>query len=118
MATDVIRAEEPRVATPDFSLEGKTALVTGGSRGIGKAVALTLAAHGADVGVTCFTGCKFAEDVRAQLRDAGARARIHAAFARPAARIGDGAAGLPDFRMVLEPVRRHSHTLPAMSYRP
>jgi dehydrogenase/reductase SDR family protein 4 len=36
----------------EFSLEGKIALVTGGSRGIGKAVALGLARDGADVAVT------------------------------------------------------------------
>ncbi len=35
-----------------FSLEGKTALVTGGSRGIGEATAITLARAGADVAVT------------------------------------------------------------------
>lgn len=35
-----------------FSLEGKVALVTGGSRGIGEATAITLARAGADVAVT------------------------------------------------------------------
>ncbi len=35
-----------------FSLEGKTALVTGGSRGIGEAVAIAFARAGADVAVT------------------------------------------------------------------
>ncbi len=34
-----------------FSLSGKTALVTGGSRGIGFAVAKGLAEHGADVAI-------------------------------------------------------------------
>ena len=62
----------------DFSLEGKTALVTGGSRGIGKAIAIALASRGADVGLTCFTGCKFAEDVRSQVRDLGRRAEYFA----------------------------------------
>lgn len=33
----------------DFSIEGKTAIVTGAARGIGKAIALTLAEAGADV---------------------------------------------------------------------
>jgi len=37
---------------PQFSLEGKVALVTGGSRGIGQATAITLAQAGADVAVT------------------------------------------------------------------
>src|ERR1017187_10499678 len=34
---------------PDFSVEGKVALVTGAARGIGRACALTLAAAGADL---------------------------------------------------------------------
>ena len=38
---------------PQFSLEGKKALVTGGGTGIGHAIALTLADAGADVAVTC-----------------------------------------------------------------
>jgi 3-oxoacyl-[acyl-carrier protein] reductase len=49
---------------PDFcSLEGKTALVTGGSRGIGRAIALEVARAGADVTVAYRSGRDEAEAV-------------------------------------------------------
>jgi NAD(P)-dependent dehydrogenase (short-subunit alcohol dehydrogenase family) len=40
------------VDTSQFTLEGKTALITGGSRGIGESTALAFARAGADVAVT------------------------------------------------------------------
>jgi len=40
------------MGVPNFSLEGKVALITGGSRGIGRSIALAFAHAGADVAVT------------------------------------------------------------------
>jgi len=60
-----------RTADSFASLEGKTALVTGGSRGIGRAIALELARAGADVTLSYRSGKDEAEEVA---REAGARA--------------------------------------------
>lgn len=48
-------------------LEGKIALVTGGSRGIGKAIALALAAAGADIAFTFKTSSDAAEQVKKEI---------------------------------------------------
>ena len=44
-------------------LNGKTALVTGGSRGIGRAIALKLASQGADIAVIYAAGAEKAQQV-------------------------------------------------------
>ena len=56
------------------SLSGKTALVTGGSRGIGRAIALTLAKAGAQVLVHYSASPKEANAVVAEITQAGGRA--------------------------------------------
>jgi 3-oxoacyl-[acyl-carrier protein] reductase len=56
------------------SLNGKTALVTGASRGMGRASALALAAAGAQVLVHYSRGAKEAEGVVAWIRKGGGRA--------------------------------------------
>jgi NAD(P)-dependent dehydrogenase (short-subunit alcohol dehydrogenase family) len=57
-------------------LSGKTALVTGASRGIGRASALALAQGGAQVLVHYGRGKAEAEGVAAQIRNAGGRAEV------------------------------------------
>src|ERR1700684_3417714 len=64
------------------NLSGKTALVTGASRGIGRASALALAKAGAQVLVHYSTGEKAAAAVVAEVRQAGGRAEKVAADLR------------------------------------
>lgn len=64
------------------NLSGKTALVTGASRGIGRASALALAKAGAQVLVHYSSGEKAAAAVVAEIREAGGRAEKVAADLR------------------------------------
>lgn len=57
-----------------MTLEGKTALVTGGSRGIGRAIALELARQGADVAINYARNAEAATQVVAEIEALGRRA--------------------------------------------
>ncbi|MBM4432356.1 MAG: SDR family NAD(P)-dependent oxidoreductase, partial [Chloroflexi bacterium] len=74
------RASRPRSVTcsaaskePKMVLEGKVALVTGGGQGLGRTLALGLAAAGADVVVAQRTVSRV-EAVAAEIQDLGRRA--------------------------------------------
>ena len=62
-----------------FSLAGRTALITGSSRGIGRALALGFAQHGADVAIHCRSTIDRARQVAADVAAAGARSCVVAA---------------------------------------
>ncbi|MCH3914793.1 MAG: 3-oxoacyl-[acyl-carrier-protein] reductase [Acidaminococcaceae bacterium] len=57
-----------------MALEGKVALVTGASRGIGRAIALTLAKNGADVAINFAGNVAAAEEVAKEITDMGRKA--------------------------------------------
>jgi NAD(P)-dependent dehydrogenase (short-subunit alcohol dehydrogenase family) len=64
---------------PQGTLEGRVALVTGGGRGIGRAIALGLAEDGADVALSYRRDAQAAEETAATIRSLGRRAAAYAA---------------------------------------
>lgn len=62
-----------------FDLTGRVALVTGSSRGIGKAMALGLARTGADEAVHCVSRRKEAEAVASEIESMGRKSAVFAA---------------------------------------
>jgi len=78
-AESLADAPVSRVAPlPSFSLLGKKVFITGASRGIGRACALTLAAAGADVAIGASpAGVAVAEGVCQEISDMGRRARAY-----------------------------------------
>src|SRR4030095_12295144 len=64
----------PNTAGVIISLEGRTAIVTGGSRGIGRACSLTLARAGAKVAVHYHTREADADEVVSAIRKTGGTA--------------------------------------------
>src|SRR5687768_7463421 len=59
-----------------MQLTGKRALITGGTRGIGAAIALDLAAGGADVAVNARENGPHAQEVVRQIESLGRRAHL------------------------------------------
>jgi 3-oxoacyl-[acyl-carrier protein] reductase len=63
----------------DLGLKGKIALVTGAGRGVGREIALNLAAEGAAVAVNYRSSAKDAETLVAEITGKGSKARAYAA---------------------------------------
>src|SRR6266550_443166 len=59
-----------------MELQGRTALVTGGSSDIGMATTRALARRGADVVIHCHSGAQKAQGVRSEVEALGRRATV------------------------------------------
>lgn len=93
--------ENRRIGIPSFDLTGKTAIVTGGTQGLGFGIAATLAAYGANVVITARTAGKVSaaeQDINENYcrggrcigitADSGRQADIDRAMAETAAAFG------------------------------
>jgi 3-oxoacyl-(acyl-carrier-protein) reductase len=63
-------------ASSSLPLAGRVALVTGAGRGIGRAIALALARHGADIAINYASNDKAAAEVAGEIRALGRRAEL------------------------------------------
>jgi 3-oxoacyl-[acyl-carrier protein] reductase len=62
--------------SPSLSLEGRIAIVTGGSRGIGRSIALELASRDAAVVVNYVNNASAAEEVASEITQGGGKAQV------------------------------------------
>lgn len=69
-------------------LKGKTAVITGGTRGIGKAIARKFAENGADVALVATTDNDKARETIEELKNLGVNARLYTCNIRDAEEVG------------------------------
>ena len=72
-------------------LEKKTAVVTGGSRGIGKAIATCFAEHGANVAILATAGSEAALQTVEALKELGVQAKLYVCDVSDPMQVGDTA---------------------------
>ena len=78
------------------NLEGRVAVVTGGARNIGRAIAVSLAGSGAHVAVTYSTDKAAADDTTASLREHGVQAAAYQTDVRDVDQVRDTLARVAD----------------------
>src|SRR6185312_3375876 len=73
------RRQKHERANMDLALKGKVALVTGGARGVGREIALSLAAEGASVAVNYRNSGKDADALVSEIAAKGGKAKAYQA---------------------------------------
>ena len=96
-----------------IDLAGRSALVSGGSRGVGAATALLLARAGADVAITCRSRKADAESVAERIRALGRRALVSVGEASDAAAARETVAAVRDGFGTLDILVANAGTWPA-----
>jgi 3-oxoacyl-[acyl-carrier protein] reductase len=77
-----------------MKLEGKVALVTGGSQGLGKAIALKLAENGADIAIAYVGPGEPAQETRGEIEALGRRVRLYVCDVRDEAAVNETVAAV------------------------
>ena len=77
-----------------MKLEGKVALVTGGSQGLGKAIALKLAENGADIAIAYVGLGVPAQETRGEIEALGRRVRLYVCDVRDEAAVNETVAAV------------------------
>ncbi len=77
-----------------MKLEGKVALVTGGSQGLGKAIALKLAENGADIAIAYVGPGEPAQETQGEIEALGRRVRLYVCDVRDEAAVNETVAAV------------------------
>lgn len=77
-----------------MKLEGKVALVTGGSQGLGRAIALKLAENGADIAIAYVGPGEPAEETRRDIEAMGRRVQVYVCDVRDEAAVNETVAAV------------------------